>query len=407
MDRDLDLDRLTGVDHASALGRRAGLAAAALAAANRAAARAGKGDGHFARLEDYVADVARRTVCITLLAGSGSRWIKSLAAAAAMPADERPSCFDPSFDPAWPRGLYRVRDFLGVAPARADGRMAIAAYSLAAVRGLGRHLLVVRGFEDEIDADVLRPLGIGPADRRFFTQEAPFGKPLGHGDAAWQCRALWKNADYVVTNFGGDANSRATALSSLLVLDALSASPDGPLADLLIPAARFPSPAYPIGLDEAGLPRTFGHAKLQGKAAGMAEDETERDAEGDAGGEAYTNVGVRVYRAPALLAGVEYFRARWWVDGTGYAIPGNDPEGHEFALDNVDAELASRGRARILAACRPEELTPAKSLGDIPAFERAIAKVTAEDAGLLRFQKAGAVHKETAETQRRSMEAHG
>ena len=64
------------------------------------------------------------------------------------------------------------------------------------------------------------------------------------------------------------------------------------------------------------------------------------------------------------------FRERYWVEGTGYAIPGNDPEGHEFALDNVDAELAAEGRARILAIARPEELTPAKSVDDVPAFER-------------------------------------
>jgi hypothetical protein len=319
-------------------------------------------------IDEYAASLARRTVCLTLLAGSGSRWVKSLAA-----AGERGE--GRGFDPASPRGLYPVRDFL-----RGGGSIPVAAYALAAVAGLGRQLLVVRGWEAEIDAEILAPLGILPArgsdwapgERLFATQEAPFGKPLGHGDAAWQARRLWRDADYVVANFGGDANSRRTIISSLLALDALRAT--GTMVDLLMPAAPLDSPAYPIGIDEDGLPRSFGHAKLQG----IRERELSRPGQG------YTNVGVRVYAASALLERVESFRGRYWVEGKGYAIPGNDPEGHEFALDNVDAELAAEGRARILALARPEELTPAKSVDDIPDFERAIESVVLEDAELRR-----------------------
>jgi len=392
-----ELVGLTGEGCTGALCRRPDIARLALEAANEASAvasaagtQAGGADAYprYATLADYAADVASRTVCLTLLAGSGSRWVKSLSAAAVLPPSGRPSWYDPAFDPGLPRGLYRVRDFLGPAgrlagPEAADGRIAVAAYSLAAVRGLGRHLIVVRGHEEAIDGEVLRPLGIAAAQRAFFTQDAPFGKPLGHGDAAWQCRGLWKGADYVVTNFGGDANSRATILSALLVLDALSRAPGGFACDLLIPAARIASPAYPIGLDGAGLPRSFGHAKLQGVAAGQATPHGAADGPASGGAaEAFTNVGLRIYRAPALLAEVESARSRYWVEGQGWAVPGNDPESHEFALDNVDASLASRGRARILAISRPEELAPAKSLEDIPAFERAVEKVVAEDAGL-------------------------
>jgi len=392
-----ELVRLTGEGCTGAFSLRSDIARLALEAANEAAAAAtasgnapGEGRGaspRYATIADYAADVASRTVCLTLLAGSGSRWVKSLAAAAVLPPAGRPAWYDPDFDPELPRGLYRVRDFLGPAGRLASvgtgcGRIAVAAYSLAAVRGLGRHVIVVRGHEEAIDGEVLAPLGIGAGQRAFFTQAAPFGKPLGHGDAAWQCRDLWRGADYVVTNFGGDANSRATILSALLALDALSRAPGGPACDLLIPAARIASPAYPIGLDEAGLPRTFGHAKLHGAAGGPAAGAAPGGAAPGGAAEAFTNVGLRVYRAPALLAEVESARSRFWVEGKGWAVPGNDPEGHEFALDNVDASLASRGRARILAISRPEELAPAKSLEDIPAFERAVEKVVAEDSGL-------------------------
>lgn len=349
---------LAGRGHAEAGALRAEAAALALAERNAASRAAGRGE--LPSVDAYAAELARRTVCLTLLAGSGSRWVKSLAAAAGR-GEGRP------FDPARPRGLYPVRDFLG-----GSGEIPIASYALAAVKGLGRQLLVVRGWEREISAEILAPLGIcvaeeaewGPGAARFFTQEAPFGKPLGHGDAAWQSRSLWGDAEYVVCNFGGDANSRRTVLVALLALDALRARGEG--VDLLLPAAPLDSPAYPIRIDEEGLPRGFGHAKLQGGATAAA-------------GPGYTNVGLRVYAASALLHRTASFRARFWAEGRGYAIPGNDPEGREFALDNVDAELACEGRARILAIARPEELTPAKSVEDLPAFERAMRSVVEED----------------------------
>ena len=358
MSSGFDLLALTGKAQAEALASRSELPALALAERN-ASARA-RGLPEHADLGAWLAELRTRTVCLTLLAGSGSRWVKSLEECRALPPQERPATFVPGFDPALPRGLYPVANFL---PDRPGSRLPMASYALAAVRGLGRHLLVVRGSEAAIDAEVLAPLGIGPGARDFFTQVAPFGKPLGHGDAAWQSRALWREADYVVTNFAGDANSRLTVLSSLLVLDALCLAGEGP--ELLMPAASIPSPSYRIDLDPEGLPRRFFHAKLQARANDP--------------GAGYTNVGLRLYRAPALLGAVESFRSRYWVEGKGYAIPGNDPEGHEFALDNVDAELASSGRARILAVSRPGELSPAKSLEDLPAFERAMAEVAEED----------------------------
>jgi hypothetical protein len=345
---DCRLENLAGRGYAEASSFRASLTQIALAERSEADRSAGRAS--FASVAEYAAYLSRRAVCLTLLAGSGSRWVKSLAAAEARGEGR-------GFDAARPRGLYPVRDFLS-----GRGSLPIAAYALAAVHGLGRHLIVVRGWEAEIDAEILVPLGIGAGERDFFTQDAPFGKPLGHGDAAWQCRDLFRGADYVVANFGGDAYSRLTILSSLLALDALRAG--GKSIDLMMPAAPLSSPAYPIGLDEEGLPRSFGHAKLLGKA--------------QAQGRGYTNVGVRVYSAPALLEKLDRFRERFWIEGSGYAIPGNDPEGREFALDNVDAELAAEGRARVLAIARPEELTPAKCVDDIPAFERAIESVIAE-----------------------------
>ncbi len=376
---------------------RPGLPALALAAR-------GRGPSGAPGLEAWRAELAGKTATLTLLAGAGTRWVKSLASVRARTSGAEPAALSPAerealaFDPEKPRGLFPVRDLLGlgrdlgrgrgVEPGQGaaagagpgtGGRVPMAAYALAAVKGLGSHLVVVRGHEAEIESEILSPLGFEPGSCRFFTQEAPFGKPLGHGDAAWQCRALWKGQEYVVANFGGDANSRLTILSALLALDALASR--GEEVDLLVPAALVKAPGYPVLLDAEGLPRAFGHAKLQGAgaASGRRGEASWTPAPPRADGRAYTNVGLRVYRAAALLEAVERFRRDHWEEGKGYAIPGNDPEGREFALDNVDAAIAASGRARLFPVARPEELRPAKAFEDLPAFEAAVAVVAAED----------------------------
>ena len=207
----------------------------------------------------------------------------------------------------------------------------------------------------------------------FFTQEAPYGKPLGHGDAVWQCREIWKTYEYVLVNFGGDASSPFTALASLVVLDALASCEEA--VGLLLPAARFDNPAYPIALDSYGRPLSFGHAKLSG--------ETVRAASG------WANVGVRAYKAASLYAMCVAIHEEGWREGEGYSIPGNDPAGHEFALDNVDARLASLRLVRLLAAALPEELSPVKSLADLPAFEAAAARVREDSRRMMEEWTAG------------------
>lgn len=340
------LVRLTGTDHGKAFGLRASLISRALSE-NRRGIRS---------LPEYLEYLADRTVCLTLLAGAGSRWLDSLKAAA---AEGRA----PNFDPARPRGLFPVRNVLG----RGPDPVPIAAYAVDAFRGLGRRIIVVRGWEAEIDEEILKPLGIPEGERSFVTQEAPLGKPLGHGDAVWQCRDRWKEAEYVLVNFGGDASSPFTARAALIVLDALVSL--GEPVGLLLPAARFDNPAYPITLDSFGRPASFGHAKLSGAAVPS--------------GPGWANVGLRAYKASSLYALCETIRAEHWREGQGYSIPGNDPAGREFALDNVDARLAEGRLVRLLAAALPEELSPVKTLADVPAFEGAISRVRKDSDALL------------------------
>lgn len=316
----------------------------------------------------------KATCCLTLLAGAGTRWVRTLAAAKAAASGGNPAPWADddfrrlveTFPLDAPRGLFPVRNFIN---SRTPG-IPLAAYAVDAFRGLGRQIIVLRGWETEIRREVVEALGIDSSTVDFCTQElGPGGKALGHGDAARQAWRFWCNSTYILTNFGGDANSPLTARASLKALAAMNAA--GEDVGLLLPVAEIENPAYPVILDAEGLPRAFGHNKLGGtEQTGWAGGQGAR-------GLAYTNVGIRAYRTDALISVIEEIEKKYWNEREGYSIPGNDPEGHEFALDNVDALLASRGKARILPIARPEELTPAKSFDEIGHFEEAAGKVRA------------------------------
>ncbi len=317
-----------------------------------------------------------RTCCLTLLAGAGTRWKKTLAAAkggvgaGSGGLDKETLEAAKGFPLDWPRGLFPVRDYIF----NEGDRIPLAAYALDAFKRVGEPCVVIRGWEEEVREQILLPLGIDP-EKVIFQGQAlgPAGKPLGHGDAVFQAKECWKNYKYLAVNFAGDANSPLTALLGLRCFESLDRQ--GVSLDLLLPAAPVKNPAYPITLDEEGIPRQLGHDKLKGRASGLGDAPAAPPARRQMG---YTNVGIRIYRTGALLEAMEEIRALYWKEGWGYAIPGNDPEGREFALDNVEELMARRGRARILAVAKPEELTPAKSFDEVNNFEKAVRVVRAE-----------------------------
>jgi hypothetical protein len=309
-------------------------------------------------------DLASKTSCITLLAGAGTRWRTTLEAAKVRhPFQKRiidfPSCA--------PRGLFPVKNYIDTA----SEFISMAAYAIDAFRNLGRHCIVVRGWEDTIRHSILDPLGIPTSSVDFSTQrEGPQGKVLGHGDATRQAYDYWKNSEFVIVNFAGDANSPFTALVSLLALANCSSELDS--VDMVLPVAKIPLSAYPIFLDEQGVPKRFGHDKL-GENFGALDIGSTALFRSD-----YANVGIRLYRTRALAHAIDRIVSDYYNPDLGYCIPGNDPIAHEFALDNVDAMLAEEGRARIIAIADPLELSPAKSFDELETFERATAEVRRE-----------------------------
>lgn len=333
--------------------------------------------------------LARRTTALTMLAGSGSRWVASLLAARQamaspastaallrqLPADRL--AYIRNTDPAEPRGLFPVRNALGFGP----HPLPIAAYALAALRGLGSPVIIVRGWEDAITERILQPLGFASDSWIFRTQQIRDGKPRGHADAAFQAMDVWSKRDYVIVNFGGDASSPLTAFAGLAVLEVLCSTLGDAAPGLLLPVAFDHAPAYPIAVDDQGLPLSFGHDKLGagriGGTPGKTDhlDQSRPPAVSMAGRGAYTNVGVRIYRSAALAEAIVALRKDYWTPGSGYAIPGNDQASAEFALDNVDAWLANQGKVRLLHVARAQELSPVKALDDVPRFERDIGVV--------------------------------
>ncbi|MDP2791678.1 MAG: hypothetical protein Q8O15_07990, partial [Rectinemataceae bacterium] len=181
-----------------------------------------------AREHGGLGGLEKATCCLTLLAGAGSRWVKTLAAAKAALTEGRWSAgmdedfrrLVESFPLDAPRGLFPVRNFITTK----TPRIPLAAYAVDAFRGLGRQIIVLRGWESAIRREVVEALGIDSGGVDFCTQElGPGGKALGHGDAARQARPYWHNSTYVLTNFGGDANSPLTAMASLKALAAMNA----------------------------------------------------------------------------------------------------------------------------------------------------------------------------------------
>lgn len=339
---------------------------------------------------------ASGVVSITFLAGAGSRWRASLAAARKEPGAWPAGAVAANFPDDAPRGLFPVPDFLDGRDGK--GRVAMAAYAFDAVRDIARHIVVVRGWEEAIDVEALGPAGISSGARVFFTQKSgPAGQVYGHGDAALQCEPLWKDARYVVTNFAGDANSWLTVELTLRAFVRFEAL--GLPVDALIPVAYTQNPSYPVYLDNRGIPVGFWHQKLAGapmSARPLAPNLAPVSSQSAIGIEApvptdFTNVGVRVYRADALRAALFELKEKYFgvfpggvarnngdeVE-TGWHIPDNDPAKHECALDNVDNLLAQKGLVRIMPISLPRELTPLKSLDEYDGFVDAVRGVQRE-----------------------------
>ncbi len=339
------LRELTGRGHPSARVRREELVPAALAVLGAS------------EPEEALRALRPKLGVVTLLAGAGSRWVRSIEAfreewPAELGEDVRQAAV--GFALEKPRGLFPVTNYLPGIPGE---MIPVAAYSLAAVKGVGEQLIMTGGYDREIEETILEPLGYDRGEVLFQHQEMFRGSPLGDGAAACQCRRFWQGKRDILFNFGGDANSRRTVEESVLVMAALDVLGEAPA--LLLPAALVPNPDYTIEMDDQGLPRRFEHTKLSGSSGA-----------GRGRAEGYSNVGLRVYRGDRLGELLGDLHRNYFDTESGYVLPEN--QGNELALDNVDRRLAEGGEVRILASADPREITPAKTLDSVPRFLEAV-----------------------------------
>lgn len=290
-------------------------------------------------------ETARRELCevtgtVTFLAGAGSRWVKSVEE-----AQLRGLALD--IDPGKPRCMAPVMDLLDP-----QNKIPIGTYNLRAMEGLGKHYIVYSSDLPELQAIARTSLSSGTV---FLEQSwRGFDSPLGHGDAMMQLldSSSWDpSLKFVITNFGGDVNSRETIFTSLLVLAALQKLGEDVHPWGLLPTVFLNDAAYPVILNDEGFPVGFGHNKL-------TTDTTSRAAQ--------CNIGVRLYTTESLRSVVDEFQTMFDASA-GYKIPGN--KGNEFALDNVDMHLADNRRLRTLNIATPHEIgSSAKTYEDLDRF---------------------------------------
>jgi hypothetical protein len=300
-----------------------------------------------------------RIATVTFLAGEATRWVNSIKA-----AQEKGLALNVDLEK--PRCLAPVPDILG------GGEIPIGAYNLRAIKGIGKNIIVYRTHLREIKK---MAEGEDIKEAIYVKEEFPgsFDMLLGHGDAMRQVLpSLNDSIEFVITNFGGDPNSRQTIITSLLVIAAMRKAETDLLG--LIPTSLVDNPKYPIRVDENGLPVSFGHSRLMGRSS-IAN--------------AQTNLGLRLYlREPLSMIVDEVFR-NFFDPKKGYLLNQDNPE---FGLDNIDMIMAGtdekfakvnpkfsqRGKLRTLCIGDPAEISGSvKEWGDIAAFiaaQRLIAK---------------------------------
>lgn len=299
---------------------------------------------NFPDLETAKKELAQRTVVLTLFSGAAERWINSLR------AEEEQTGVLP-FPPDRPRCLAPVYIFGRTRP--------IGQLALLATRDLGRHVLVVRKSDlPKINNQIVWPLQI-PVD--FVLEDLP--RPLGHGHSAFLASDKIEDSDFVITNFGGDVNYYETIWNTLLVMAVLQkVLPEPQKPGVLLPAAVMEEPKYPIFLSPRGLAVGFGHPRNM--------EDLKYFASSNVPAPQTSNVGVRVYQVAKLLEALKFYRGMFNSEAGCYEIAGNRPG--EFYLDNLDQYFADFLQARILAIADPREISPVKTIQDIPGFEEAV-----------------------------------
>lgn len=305
----------------------------------------------FKSREEFIKVVAPKTIVATFLAGYGTRWQDSF-------NNLENHHLKAKFDQNKPRVLAKVTNLIPQIISGQEIRAGI--YNFLATKNLGQSLVIYRNSKKEIEEEILRPLKI-EAIFRQQTFPSQVGKPLGHGDALVKVKKEIKNYQFLMTNFGSDANSKETIYLSLLCLYVL----DKYKSDIwaVLPSALMAKAKYPIYLNVEGMPTGVGQAKLKGKI-----DECSNRP---------SNVGLRAYLVKKLLPVIDYFKKYYQENGS-YAVLNNG--NNELALDNFDEYLIKEKKLRHFCVALPEEIShSAKKLEEVPNYLKTLKVVLKKD----------------------------
>lgn len=310
----------------------------------------------------FIKAVSSSTACFTVVAGLNTRWTDSIDT----PEGQRVTGRLKVFSRSDPRFLAKVPNLLpaDIVPGE---NIPAGLYNLYALVGLGRHIIIHSpGNRERIEAEMVKPLRIEEGKVSYREQPIPEGgnKPLGHGDALIKIIDVLPGYKYLIANFGNDANSRQTAVMSLLTMYVMDKY--GEDVAMIMPTANMEKPKYPVVLDSNGFPIAFGQAKLLGEASVKL----------DAGP---SNIGVRVYKVSDLLPIAQAIQTRYQVHGS-YALMFGRAV-NECAQDDFDRILAStNNRVRHLCVANEAEINhSAKTVAEIPYFLNTMAQVLEEN----------------------------
>lgn len=305
----------------------------------------------------------------TFVAGMAQRFLRSLADPANHELIER---YHP--DSKLPRALAPVSNLV---PELVPGSDLVpnALYNLRALKGVvgdniivygGNSLKEARRNRREIDDQICKPLGMHP---RFVRQLNPVS---GHGDALIRImddnvgRDLFKNRRYLVVNFGGDANSRQTVALSLLAMHACRKL--GIPVQCVMPTTLQESPAYPLYINDEGLPTGSYHPKDdRWPPPGTPSKQS--------------NVGVHVFDTESTAGFLSQYKHVYDLvhmrrPKAGYFVPG----AKELKRDHIERHDMEMGRCLTLPISAQEEIAhTVKSIDAIPDFEKDLRTVLSRD----------------------------
>lgn len=330
--------------------------------------------GGYTSLTQAMDDIGGRTVIPIIAGGVATRWEKSFDTDGAQAVLDDPSY---TVTRGRPRGLTLVPNVLphDIWP---HSKIPVFGYTLWQTRAISGAKRVVIHPEDAEEQDLeemkftAETLGLS-IDLRPQRRREPHPKPLGHGDALVQIMDDLEGSDFVLPQFVSDASSPATIQDTLLALAVTSRV--GLPVNVVVPTVTMDQPKYSVFIDENGLIRDMGHAKLLGEASNKGSNTTLSIAG--------SQIGIYPVATPALLEELEATYEGYRREGSYLFIARNRENGvNEYAIDNAILHFAQRGTVRQLAFANYSEIaSSAKTVDALPKYVEMITEAIV-DSGL-------------------------